>query len=232
MDETPLPIEETSEIPMEPSAQVQPNVPPPAPMPKVSRGSPVVTILILLILFVAGILLSSYLRPFFSGRETPVPTPTTVAATPTPTDPFTSWRTSTVAGISFKLPPDVLIPICDGISCVSQGTYLPGGTRLTVAPRGPSAFVTDANGIAFVNKDATISGHIATEFSGTFTGRTISGYAFTQMHGFMIEVTPTATLEINHFTPAGITADFAKDDVLFSKIVETLELPLSATASQ
>jgi hypothetical protein len=38
----------------------------------------------------------------------------------------------------------------------------------------------------------------------------------------MIELSPTLTLEINHFTPLGITADFVSDDELFSKIVETL----------
>jgi hypothetical protein len=213
MDDTSIPIEETPEIPMD--------MPPP-PIPKVSRGFPVVTILVFLILFVAGMLLSGYIRPFFSGGGAITPTPTEILPTPTPTDPVASWKTSTIAGLSFKLPPDVLAPICDGISCVSQGTYLPGGTRFTVASRGQSAFVTDANGVAFVDKDATVSGHIATEFSGTFTGRTISGYAFSQMHGFMIEVTPTATLEINHFTPAGITADWVRDDALFNQIISTL----------
>lgn len=232
MDDTPIPIEETPEIPMEPSAQARPKVPPPPPMPQVSRSSTVIIILVFLILFVAGILLSSYIRPFFPGRGAVIPKPTSVIPTPTPVDPFAGWKTLTIAGLSYKLPPDVLAPVCDGASCASQGTYLPGGTRFTVASRGPSAFVTDANGVAFVNKDATISGYVATEFSGTFTGRTITGYLFTQMHGFMITVSPTATLEINHFTPAGITTDFAADDTLFTKIVSTLNFsPTPATAT-
>ena len=225
MDDTPIPIEETPEIRMDTPAEPQSQVPPPPPMPKVSSSSAVVTILVFLILFIAGILLSSYIRPFLFGLNkglTAVPTPIAVPATPTPVDPFANWKTSTIAGLSYKLPPDVLAPVCDGASCASQGTYLPGGTRFTVAPRGPSAFVTDANGVAFINKDATVSGHIATDFFGTFTGRTITGYVFTQMHGFMIEVTPTLTLEINHFTPTGVTTDFAKDDVLFDRILSTL----------
>lgn len=239
MDDTPIPIEETPEIPMEPSG----GVPPPPPMPNVSRGWKGITILIFIILFVAGILLSSYMRPFFSGLSSgvkTVPTPTIIAATPTPIDPFADWRTypvtmgsRTVAGLSYKLPTDVLAPSCDGTSCVSQGTYLPGGTRFTVATRGSRAFVTDANGVSFVNKEATVSGHAATEFIGTFAGRTTGGYGFTQMHGFMVEVNPTVILEMNHFTPAGITVDWARDDTLFTQIISTISfnqvLPIATT---
>ena len=206
MPPSPIPIEETPEIPMETP----------------HRGSPMITIGILIILFAAGYFLSRYLKPFFSSVSI-VPTSIPLAATPTPTDPFARWKIYTLSGVSYSLPSDVLVPTCDGISCVSRGTYLPGGTRFTVASRGSSAFVTDANGVAFVNHVATISGQVATEFSGTFSGRTITGYAFTQMHGFMIVLTPTATLEINHFTPAGITADFDKDEELFTHIVSTLD---------
>ena len=76
--------------------------------------------------------------------------------------------------------------------------------------------------MAFISNEATVSGHTAIEFTGTFAGRTSGGYGFTQMHGFMIEVSPAETLEINHFTPTGITADFAQDDVLFTQILSTL----------
>lgn len=227
---------------MESTVEPQQHVPPPRPpMPKVSWSSAVVTILIFLILFIAGMLLSSYIRPFFSGRGAIIPTPTTVAATPTPVDPFANWKTSTIAGISYKLPPDVLAPTCDGTSCVSQGTYLPGGTRLTISPKTVtqalstlrSAVITDVAGTAFTSHDATVSAHTAIEFTGTFTGRTSGGYGFTQMHGFMIEVSPTATLEINHFTPTGITADWARDDALFAQIISTLsfsqEPPIATT---
>ncbi|MCX6793710.1 MAG: hypothetical protein NTY06_01245 [Candidatus Gottesmanbacteria bacterium] len=214
---------------MEPSV----GVPPPPPMPKLSRSSTIITILIFITLFVAGILLSSYIRPFIAGVSrglTTVPTPTIVVATPPPVDPFAGWKTLTVAGLSYKLPPDVLAPTCDGTGCVSQGTYLPGGTRLTIAPKTVTqsltslrgAVVTDSAGTAFTSHDATVSGHTAIEFTGTFAGRTSGGYGFTQMHGFMIEVTPTVTLEINHFTPAGVTADWVRDDALFTQIISTL----------
>jgi len=201
-------------------------------------------ILTLVILFVAGIFLSSYIRPFLTGMNrgvTSLPTPTTIAATPTPVDPFAGWKTSTIAGFSYKLPPGVLAPTCDGAGCISQGTYLPGGTRLTISPKTVTqslsslrgAVITDVSGTAFTSHDATVSGHTAIEFIGTFTGRTSGGYGFTQMHGFMIEVSPTATVEINHFTPVGATADFAKDDTLFTQIISTLlitaETPIATT---
>jgi hypothetical protein len=240
MDDTPIPIEETPEIPMEPSE----GIPPPPPMPKVSRGSTVITILVFLILFIAGMLLSSYIRPLLSGVSkglTQVPTPTTVAATPTPIDPFAGWKISTIAGLSYKLPPDVLAAVCDGTSCVSQGTNLPGGTRFTISPKTVTqtlsnlrgALITDAAGTAFTSHDATVSGHTAIEFIGTFVGRTSGGYGFSEMHGFMIEVSPTATVEINHFTPTGVTADWARDDALFTQIISTISfnqvIPIATT---
>ena len=65
---------------------------------------------------------------------------------------------------------------------------------------------------------------MTTEFSGTFSGRTTGGYGFTQMHGFMIEISPTQTLEINHFTPTGVTADWVRDDALFEQIISNLDV--------
>jgi hypothetical protein len=244
----PIPIEETPEIPMDtaegtpirtenPQPEMpsvpQRNVPPPPPMPTVSRPSGVLPILILIILVVAGIVLSGYIWPFFSGANkgmTQVPTPTVIVATPTPVDPFAGWKTLTVAGISYKLPPDVMAPACDVTGCVSQGTNLPGGTRLTISPKTVTqplsslrgAVITDATDTAFSSHDATMSGHMAIEYTGMFSGRTSGGYGFTQMHGFMIEVSPTMTLEINHFTPAGAAVDWARDDTLFTQIISTL----------
>ena len=225
---------------MELPAEPQPQVPPPPPMPKLSRGSSVMMIVILIILFVAGILLSGYIRPFFSGGSnvTGGVTPTPVRATPTPADPLSGWKTLTVTGVSYKLPPDVLTPTCDGTGCISQGTYLPGGTRLTISPKTVTqslssmrgAVVTDVSGTAFTSHDATVSAHTAIEFTGTFAGRTSGGYGFTQMHGFMVEVTPTLTLEINHFTPTGVTADFEKDDALFTQILSTLTFSSTPSA--
>ena len=45
------------------------------------------------------------------------------------------------------------------------------------------------------------------------------------MRGVMIEVSSILTLEFNHFAPAGVTTDFATDDVLFDRILKTVELP-------
>jgi len=230
---TPLPIEETPEIPMDMPEEPQSQVPPPPPMPTISRGSAFLPIVMLIILVVGGIGLSNYIRPLLSGTNktvTHVPTPTPVTATPTPIDPVAGWKPVTVAGISYKLPPDVLAPSCDVVGCISQGTTLPGGTRLTISPKTVTqslsslrgAVITDVSGTPFTSHDATMSGHTAIEFTGMFAGSTTGGYGFSEMHGFMIEVTPNLTLEINHFTPVGSTADFAKDDTLFTQIISTL----------
>ncbi len=48
------------------------------------------------------------------------------------------------------------------------------------------------------------------------------------MRGIMIELTPTASLEVNHFTPNGIVADFAADDMLFDAILKTITIAGSA----
>lgn len=238
----PIPIEETPEIPMDMPAEPQQQVPPPPPMPTVSR-SPALSIIIALVLIGAGAFYFVYMRPAQTGgnKTASSATPAPVKATPTPADPTADWKSTTIAGISYKLPPDVSVPSCDVAGCISQGTNLPGGTRLTVSLKTVTqslsslrgAVITDVSGTAFTSHDATMSGHTAIEFSGAFTGRTTGGYGFTQMHGFMIEVTPTLTLEINHFTPVGATADFAKDDALFTQIISTVNFSSnSATMTQ
>ncbi len=236
----PLPIEETPEIPMDMPEVPQSQVPPPAPMPSVSRGSGL-SIFLALILIGAGVLFFVYKRPSFLGgtAKTDTATPTPARATPTPADPFAAWKPLVIAGVSYKLPPDVTAPACDVMGCLSQGTNLPGGTRLTVSPKTVTqsltslrgAVITDVTGVAFTSHDATISGHTAIEFTGAFAGRTSGGYGFTQMHGFMIEVTPTLTLEINHFTPVGATADWSGDDALFTQIISTLDLSATSSAT-
>ncbi len=172
-----------------------------------------------------------------------VPTPT-----PTSVDPFATWKTYQVVsgttklpieGISFRLPAEILSPVCDTTTCMSQGTYLPGGTRFTVAPRGSGQLlvdfrgsaISDAGGIVFTTKDTTVGGHTAKLFTGSFSGKTVGGYGFNQMRGYMIEVTPTLSLEINHFTPIGVTADFAADDTLFDQIVSSLVMPGTPSAT-
>ncbi len=259
-----IPVEETPEIPMPASEGTPAPVEHAPPMPKASRGFPIIAIIIFIILFIAGIFLSSYIRPLIIGLNNgspkistptlsptspPTARPTIVVATPTPADPFAGWQTLTIEGLSYKLPPGVSVPACDGTACVSYGTYLPGGTRFTIAPRTVTqplsnlrgALITDVNGTAFTSRDATVSGSTAIEFSGEFSGRTSGGYGFTRMHGFMIEITPTETIEINHFTPTGISTDWARDDAIFAQIISTLSFtsqpsmatitPVSATTS-
>lgn len=254
----PLIYEETPEIPIsQPPVPQPPTVAnPPSPMrqdlasPGKKRGSCLRTagiILLVIVLFVAGIWLSSQLRqwvPGLTGSGVVTDTTPTPTRGPSPTDgavpagPYDDWISyevisgttkAAVPGISFKLPPEVLAPVCDGAGCASQGTYLPGGTRFTVAARGANqtlrdyrgSIITDVNGTAFTTKEATASGRRAMEFSGVFAGRTVAGYAFSRMRGVMVEVTQTLSLEINHFVPSGIVADFEADDGVFDQILDT-----------
>lgn len=245
----------TEKIPDQPELLEQPKSLPviKPPTAKRSFGSTLLQILLFLILFGTGIWASTVLRNYlpngigtFLSRET---TDESVFETPTPTEsekgPFDGWETYEIpdgedglplAGISFMLPPDVLSPICDSLSCVSQGTYLPGGTRFTVAPRGVGhaladfrgKIVSDAAEREFVTEEVTVAGQPALSFRGDFTGNTVSGYSFIKMRGVMIEVNETLSLEFNHFTPTGVNADFASDDALFEEILQTLVLPVSS----
>jgi hypothetical protein len=201
-----------------------------------------------ILLFLLGIGLSVLLRQYLPVN-TPattdiIPTEEPVKITPTiteiPSDPLSSWKMySVISGItrlpvesvSYRLPSDVLPPLCDGTTCASQGTYLPGGTRFTVALRGQDQIlsdyrgkiVSDRSGKPFSVKQVTVSGKNATEFSGTFTGSTAGGYAFSHMRGVMIEISSTLSLEVNHFVPSGIASNFASDDTLFDTILSTFQ---------
>jgi hypothetical protein len=246
----PLPIEETPEIVVE-------NQPPPPTKPKTSFGTTLGALILFVGLFGLGVWLSSYIRQYFpnglngitGGQQTPRPeADQPLAGTPTPIDPFAAWKIYQVTsgttklpveGISFKLPPDILSPICDTTTCMSQGTYLPGGTRLTVAARGVGQLladfrgsaISDVGGTVFTTKDTVVNGRNAKLFTGSFSGKTVGGYGFNQMRGYMIEVTPVLSLEFNHFTPIGITSDFAADDTLFDQIVSTLVMPGTPSAT-
>lgn len=226
-----------------------------------SFGATLGMVILFIVLFVVGVGLSVVLRQLFASRlETPSqpaatsPTPTAstsdvkevrtseVSITPTLVmDPYAGWKTiqvisgttkAAVPGISFKLPPEMLSPICDGASCASQGTYLSNGSRFTVAARGKGQLlvdargnitVTDSSGKSFTTKQSTLTGgRKALEYSGLFSGTTVGGYTFSQMRGLMIEIDEDESLEMNHFTPSGVTAEFSKDDVLFDKIVASL----------
>lgn len=259
----PLVYEETPII--EPVKEPSPVMPPgsspsqfphlPSSSPPLKRNSPsgllgtVGTILLFIILFGAGVWLSTVLRDFLPSRLPSTNQPTallspasTFGIVPTAsTDSYAAWSTyditsgttkQSIPGISYKLPSDVLSPICDGANCASQGTYLPGGTRFTIAARGGrellrdfrGAVITDAGGREFTTTPTTIAEKHALEFRGLFTGTTSGGYSFSQMRGVMIEVDSTLSLEINHFTPTGVSADFASDDGVFDEILKTLVL--------
>lgn len=224
----------------------------PPPKPRNNIASILTAIITFILLFVVGFWLSGIIRQYAGGLfgepskvMTPTPTPKIFGITPYPTSTESAdivWSTASVLegrtrtafpGISFSLPPDVLPLICDGSACGSQGTYLPGGTRFTVALRGAGQvlpdyrgkIISDLTGITFPVTDTTIAGHEARLFNGTFVGTTVGGYVFTRMRGYMITLTDTLSLEINHFTPRTATADFASDDTLFDQIVATLTLP-------
>lgn len=140
-----------------------------------------------------------------------------------------STRTA-LTSIQFQLPSTIQAPVCDGSSCGSQGTYLPGGTRFTVALRGTGEVladfrgkvISDASGKVLTTTKTTIAGRPATEYTADNTGSTAGGYGFSAMHGYMIEVSDTLSFEINHFSPSGITTDFASDETVFKSIVATV----------
>ncbi len=152
----PLNYEETPEIPMSP--------------PKKKSGclGTIMTVIIFLALFIGGIWAASFMRQFFPGstpgqqeEETFVtPTGATRPGATATGSAVAAWKTYEVisgttktpfGGVTYQLPPDVLSPICDGSGCASQGTYLPGGTRFTVAPRGTGQALRD---FRRVGKDA------------------------------------------------------------------------------
>ncbi|MBI4066232.1 hypothetical protein HY411_00805 [Candidatus Gottesmanbacteria bacterium] len=258
-EETPV-IEPVTQEPLTTSPEVIPSSPQ-SRRTHSSLGSTVVMIFFFIILFALGVGLSVMLRQYFASRTEAPPQSTTTKPTPTrvpssdinalqppvrsPTaaivDPYAGWKTyqvisgvtkQPVPGVSFKLPSESLAPICDGVQCASQGTYLSNGSRFTVAARGKgqlladargNVLVTDWSGKSFTTKAVTLAGgRKALEYSGLFSGTTVGGYTFSQMRGLMMEIDEVETLEMNHFTPSGVSAEFAKDDVLFDKIVASL----------
>ncbi|MEK7587906.1 MAG: hypothetical protein AAB457_03755 [Patescibacteria group bacterium] len=243
-EETPV-IEPIPPFP-QPTPAPQAPVQPPLPMPQkphTSWGNRIGYLILFLLLFALGMWLSTMVRQYLpgSGPAPSLPVPTPAARQVIPTDPYADWITyqiisgitrQPIAAVSFKLPPEILAPICDGAGCPSQGTYLPGGTRFTVAARGAGqtlrdyrgAVVTDVLGQPFATRDAGTTGKMGVTFSGAFNGTTVGGYAFSRMAGEMIPVSDTLSVEFNHFTPSGITADFESDEVLFEKILKSINL--------
>lgn len=170
------------------------------------------------------------------NQAKPITTPIIKNPTTTPTaNDIESWISADLNGLGLtgwgiKLPPETAGLQCDGSSCPSKGTYLPGGTRFTVYSQKLTAadsdftrtIITDAAGRAFDSNIATVSGKPAIDFSGIFVGTTTGGYSFTQMKGVLILIAPKTALGLNHFSPNGITADFAKDDIVFTQIIQSL----------
>ncbi len=256
-EETPI-IEPVAQAPSQTSQlHDAPMTDTPQPRPPVpSSGKPrnllvgvLTDIILFAVLFALGVWLSTVLRGYLSTARSDIAVPTQTVTQgegelpqptpPDPSDPYAGWVAySVISGatkeslesIRFKLPPEVLSPICDGPTCSSQGTYLPGGSRFTVAARGKGQIladfrgrvVSDLGGRVFTVIQTTVAGKPSTEFSGLFSGTTAGGYTFSQMRGVMIEVDDELSLEINHFTPSGVSAEFSKDDVIFDKIVQSL----------
>jgi hypothetical protein len=227
----PLIYEETPEIPMD--------IKPTKKRPSFLKIFGI--IIAFLALFVIGVNVSSSIRKFLPsglGNNTETQNTTNQPSITPSAGPAAEWKTYDVisgvtklaiAGVTFQLPPDVLPPICDGVGCASQGTYLPGGTRLTIAPRGTGqalrdfrgTVISDANGVPIPIKQLLVGQITATEYESSGSGKTVSGYAFSRMRGVMIPLTDTLSVEVNHFTPNGVSADFEKDDLLFNEIIKT-----------
>jgi len=222
----------------------------PPQVPKKSGSNRIGTALFIILLFGLGVWLSSQLRSFFTSSvsdELVVPTLAPSAnispasapeSSSSAVAPVSDWQTydvisgatkKPIPGLSYKLPTGVKAPVCDSQSCASQGTNLPGGTRFTVAARGKGqllpdfrgAILTDAAGREFTMKQGVFGGAYAYEYTGNFNGRTGGGYTFTAMRGILMPVSETLAIEFNHFAPAGITSDFAKDDVLFDEVIKS-----------
>lgn len=261
--EEPLVYEETPIIePIPPDVPQGSPAPSTKPVkPKTSGTGILIKTALFIVLFGLGMAASMALRSivpgdldfsFFAKKEsTPTPVPTRSSIEDVKETPKENEITGAVIGwkhypivsgstrlpitdVSFALPPGVAAPTCDGGSCASQGTDLPGGTRLTIAPRGNGQvladirgkILTDATGREFTMKEATMAGVTVTEFVANFAGSTGGGFSFSKMRGVMIPISGDLMIEMNHFAPSGKIVDFAKDDELFDQIVASF---ISAT---
>lgn len=219
------------------------------------RGKILPTLLLVIVLLAIGVGISLIIRQFTNdipsistfvpgmpGSVTATPSVPAQTASPTPNpDAMEGWRTESVftgtanvayPGVTYRLPADILTPICDGALCVSRGTYLPGGTRFTVSFKTETktadeflhTVVTDAASNAFDTQEASMAGRPARTYAGSFAGQTTGGYQFTRLAGIMILLPDNRVLEFNHFSPLGLNADFTSDEALFQKIVGTVKI--------
>lgn len=206
-------------------------------------------LIFVILLFGLGIWLSSQLRFFVTedvvtenGEESLIITPTTTLSVTPKIALGDENKTQTVnvsaigsvlRSVTYQLPQSVLRPTCDGSGCASSGTNLSGGTRFTVAARGKGerlpdfrgAILTDVNGKEFTMRQTMVGGKNVYEYIGDFTGRTGGGYQFTKMRGVLVPITDSLSVEFNHFAPFGVVTDFVADDVLFEKIIASVNIP-------
>lgn len=264
-EETPIitPIEETNgsspllEKKMDKPALPDPLQHPELPKPPSRRTPPTLrflgNLIFFIALFLAGVFLSMYLRDRLAvmtpdiSSDTPNEVSSDKSVPTDEPDPFADWQThgvtngvtgETVPGLTFRIPKDVTVLVCDA-RCASQGTYLPGKTRFTVAPRGKGQILpfvrggrlVDAGGREFVTNEATVSGLRAYEYEGDFTGTTAGGFSFSRMRGIFLQLSDDFVLEVNHFTPVGEDTDFSSDDLLFDTIVSTVSFVIIPTGT-
>jgi hypothetical protein len=133
-------------------------------------------------------------------------------------------------GVSFELPTAIPPLLCDKPQCISQGTFLSGGTRFTVALRGDNQLlkdyrlgvISDASGKEITVNPITIQGRTGIAYTADFTGATVSNIRFTKIRGVMLPITDTLSFELNHFALIGTNADFDADEILFNNILSSI----------
>jgi len=227
----------------------RPELPP--QRPRIPSYLFIIILFILAILLGAGYRLFGAMLPFqtqMASTDQSIQRPVDTY-TPSPTEiPAAEWTAYQVlngttkkgiSGFTFKLPANLLSLVCDGSSCASQGTFLSGGTRFTVAAHGKGQILpeigkvfTDISGQQFTTGQMVVGNMIpATGFSGTFTGTTYGGFSFDQMRGALVQH-GDVVIELNHFTPKGVMADFEKDDVLFDSILSSIQVEATSPAER
>lgn len=152
---------------------------------------------------------------------------------------ISGWQSVTIPtkvgmpAISIQLPAKNSTLTCDTTACDSKGMLMDGGTKFTVAVHTlttpmssiSGTLVTDSAGKRFTDtKTIAVSTKEAVNYQGTFAGTTSGNIKFSQMHGVMVLVNSTTTLEINHFAPSGKLTNFPADDAVFNQILGTVKI--------
>ncbi len=137
---------------------------------------------------------------------------------------------SAVPGLNFVLPATVAALSCDGNNCASQGAYLPGGSRFTIAARGKGqglpitkgAKLVDSSGKAFDMSDQVVAGFTVRQFVGNTSGSTMNGFTFSKIRGNILTLSNDLELEMSVFAPAGQIVSWENDNKLFDQIVASV----------